>query len=142
MTKSRLALIGAGVLVVVFAAGWLWGASGRSAAENALETAELQLDLSSARADLLAARVALYNVNFGDASRRIEEARPALTRARDALNAAGRTAHAGFVDAALRAVEEAQRMAGALDQGANTRLAEAIDALAEIPAPAPAPAIE
>jgi len=138
MTKPKLALIGAGVLVAVFAAGWLFGASGRSAAEHARDTVELQLELESARAGLLAARVALYNVNFGDASRLMEQAKPALLRARDRLNASNRTAHAGSVDAAVRAVEDAQRMAGALDQGANTRLAEAIDALATVPAPSPA----
>jgi hypothetical protein len=128
MTRSRLVLIGAGVLVLSFVVGWLLGASGRSGAEQAQRQAEMLLDLQTGRARILEARVALYNVNFGDASRLLERAKPALARGRDALTAIGRAADAGSIDRALAAVDEAQRMVGSLDQGANTKLADALEA--------------
>src|SRR5688572_29161313 len=71
----------AGGLLVALLGGWIWGASGRSDAARALETAELRSDLLGARAAILDARVATYRVNFGEASQHLENARGLLSRA-------------------------------------------------------------
>jgi hypothetical protein len=69
--------------------------------------------------------VDLYNINFGNASRHLEDAKESLRRAAGRLAAAERTADAPQVDAALVQLEAAQQMAGRQDQGANARAAAA-----------------
>ena len=137
--KSRLSLVALVVVVVAFLGGLFLGRSGRSEVEAARNQAELLLDLQTGRARLLDARVAIYNVNFGEASRHIERAKGVLVRGRDTLNASNRTADAGHIDRVLVAIDEAQRMVGALDQSANTKLAEALDAFKELSLPDMAP---
>jgi len=50
---------------------------------RALQTSELRGELLGARAATLDARVAIYSVNFGEASRHLEDARGLLRRADD-----------------------------------------------------------
>lgn len=138
MTKSRLILIGAGVLILSYAAVWMLAASGRSEAERQAEEYVMLLQIQTGAASVLEGRISLYNVNFGDASRHFERAKPMFEQARDRLNATNRQADAGVLDRVIALVNEAQRMTGALDQGANTKAAEALDALRQISLPNPA----
>jgi hypothetical protein len=129
LSRTRLVVLALATLVVVLGLGFTWGASGRFAVQNALDDARQQLDLAEARGALLEARVSLYNVNFGDASRHFEEAKAPLRRARERYQQIGKNAAAGSISAALEHVEEGQRLAGALDQAANTKANDALQAI-------------
>ena len=126
---ARLALIALIAVVVVLGLGYAWGASGRRTVQTALDDAGQRLDLAEARGQLLEARVSLYNVNFGDASKRLEEAKLPLRRLRERYADAGRTDAARNIGAALEHVDEAQRLAGKLDQSANSKTGEALEAI-------------
>jgi hypothetical protein len=125
----RLVLIGFAAAVVLVGLGYALGVSGRSAMESALTDTRQQLDISEARAHVLDARVSLYNMNFGDASRRLEEAKEPLRRIRQRYVDGGRTDAVRSISAALEHVEEAQRLAGKLEQAANTKAGEALEAI-------------
>ena len=129
ISRMKLAAVAVGVLIVVLGLGYAWGASGRFEIQDALEQVRLELDLAEARGSLLEARVSLYNVNFGDASRHFEEARAPLRRAQERYQRMGDNAAAGNIAAALAHVEEGQRLASALDQGANAKASEALEAI-------------
>jgi hypothetical protein len=100
-------------------AGWVWGRSGQSDTAQALQTAELRGDLLGARAAVLDARVATYSVNFGEASGHLENARDLLRRADARLKSLGRSDEVKHVATALGSIDDAQRLAGKLDQNAN-----------------------
>ena len=119
-------------LAVALLAGWLWGRSSRPDMATALQTSELRDELLGARAATLDARVAIYNVNFGEASRHLEDARGVLRRADERLKSLGRDDEVRQVQTALASIDEAQRMAGKLDQGANSRAGEAAKAIADV----------
>jgi hypothetical protein len=129
MTRGRLPLIVLVALIVTLGLGYAWGAAGRWTVETALEDSHHQLDLADARGALLDARVSLYNNNFGDASRRFEDAKTTLRRVKDWLQDDGKNEAALSIDAAIRHVEEAQRLAGQLDPAANSRAGEALEAI-------------
>ena len=126
---GKLVLIGIAVLIVTLGVGYAWGAYGRVAIQGALDDTRQQLDLAEARGQLLDARVSLYNMNFGDASRRFEEAKPALRRTRDRYSERDRDEAARGIATALEHLEEAQRLANKLDQAANTKAGEALEAI-------------
>jgi hypothetical protein len=129
-----------GILVAVLialGAGWFWGASGRSESDRSAHAAELQRDLYHAHSSVLAARVDLYNVNFGDASRHLEDAKAALLVAGDQLKTAGRSDDATKLNQASARITEAQQMAGRLDQGANARAADAARIIGDVLAAPP-----
>jgi hypothetical protein len=128
---KMLKLAGAGVLLLVIAlgAGYWWGAAGRGIAQDALDGVQQRLDLAEARGHILEARVSLYNVNFGDAQRQLDDAKAPLTRARDRAQEQGRKGSADALSAALGHAQEAQRLAGRLDQSANSRANEALKAI-------------
>ena len=132
MTKAKLVLGVALGLAVALLAGWFWGASGRSDMAGALQASELRGDLLGARAAVLDARVAIYSVNFGEASRHLEDARGLLGRAEERLKSLGRDAELKQVQTAQASIDEAQRMAGKLDQNANSRAGEAAKLLADV----------
>ena len=119
-------------VMVALLAGWAWGTWSHSGTAGALQTAELRGELLGARAATLDARVAIYSVNFGEASAHLENARGLLRRADERLKALGRAGEAAQVAAALAAIDDAQRMAGKLDQNANTRAGDAAKVLAEL----------
>jgi hypothetical protein len=128
----KLILGVAGGLVVALLAGWIWGRSGQSDTARALQTSELRGDLLGARAAVLDARVAVYSVNFGEASRHLEDARGLLGRAEERLERLGRDDQVKQVQTAQAAIEDAQRMAGKLDQNANSRAGEAAKMIADV----------
>ena len=122
----------AGGLLVAVLAGWIWGTSGRSDAARALDTAELRSDLLGARAAILDARLAIYSVNFGEASQHLENARGLLRRAEQRFKSPARDDEGKQVQAALTAIDDAQRMTGKLDQSANSRAGDAAKILADL----------
>ena len=123
---AKMILGGIAAVLIALLAGFLWGASGKSTIERALERAELRNELNAARIAALAARVDIYNTNFGDASGHLEDARASVTRAIQRLESLDRDAEAQRLQSALGPIEEAQRLASKLDLGANARTAEAI----------------
>src|SRR6185295_5416128 len=128
MTKLVLG-IAAGLLVTLLA-GWIWGGSGRWAMARALQTCELRSDMLGARAAVLDARVAIYSVNFGEASKHLEDARGLLRRSDARLKSLGRNDQLSEVQTALASIGDAQRLAGQLDQSANSRAGEAAKVIA------------
>ena len=126
---GRLVLIGFVALIVTLGVGYVWGSSGRQAMQTTLESAQQHLDVAEARTSLLEARVSLYNVNFGDASRRFEEAKEPLRRIRKRYADDGNDEAVRRIAAALEHVDEAQRLAGKLDQAANSKAGEALEAI-------------
>ncbi len=129
MTRSKVVLAALVALVVCIGLGYAWGASGRGAAEDALAGAQRQLDLAEARGHLLDARVSLYNMNFGDATRGFEEAKVPLRRVQARYRDDGRDDAASAIETALQHIEEAQRLSGKLDQAANSKARDALDAI-------------
>ena len=117
------------LVVVALGAGFAWGSWGRGTAQNAVDEVRQQLDVAEARGHILEARVSLYNVNFGDAQRQLDDAKGPLTKARARAQAGGTKAAADAFTAALGHVQEAQRLAGRLDQNANSRANEALKAI-------------
>jgi hypothetical protein len=126
---GKLILIAAVTLIVTLGLGYAWGAYGRSAIQGALDDARQQLDLAEARGHLLDARVSLYNMNFGDASRRLEDAKAPLRRTRERYSDRDRDESARAMATAIEHVDEAQRLANKLDQSANTKTGEALEAI-------------
>lgn len=129
MRRGRIFLVVLGILIVCLGLGYAWGASGRRAMEAALDGARQELDLAQARGALLDARVSLYNNNFGDASRRLEDAKGPLRKVKERYQDGRKNDAAASIDAALTHVEEAQRLAGKLDPAANSRTGEALEAI-------------
>ena len=126
---GKIIATGLVTLIVVLGLGYGWGASGRRAIQTALDETKQQLDLAEARGHLLDARVSLYNMNFGDASRRLEEAKTPLHRTRDRYSENSKDQSARALATALEHVDEAQRLANKLDPGANTKAGEALEAI-------------
>jgi hypothetical protein len=126
---GRLIVTALVLALVILGFGYVWGASGRSAMQSTLDEARQRLDVAEARGELLDARVSLYNMNFGDASRRFEEAKTPLRRIRERYADEGKTDAARSISAALEHLEEAQRLAGKLDPAANTKAGEALEAI-------------
>jgi hypothetical protein len=129
MNAMKMAGIGLVGLIVAIGLGFAWGASGRSAAQDALAGVHQQLDVAQARGSILDARVSLYNVNFGEAQRQLEEAKTPLTRARDRAQNDGKKEAADAFSSALAKLQEAQGLAAKLDQSANSRAGEALKAI-------------
>jgi hypothetical protein len=129
MKMLKLGGLGILLLAVALGSGYWWGASGRAVAQGALDGVQQRLDLADARGNILDARVSLYNVNFGDAQRQLDDAKAPLTRALDRAKAEGKKESVDALTAALGHVQEAQRLAGRLDQSANSRANEALKAI-------------
>jgi hypothetical protein len=129
MTRGKWILTAVVALIVCLGLAYTWGASGRFALQRTLDQTRQQLDLAEARGLILDARVSLYNLNFGEASGSLEEAKAILRRTRERYQAAGRPDAALSIESAIRHVEEAQRLSGKLDQGANSRAGEALEAI-------------
>jgi hypothetical protein len=126
-------ILGIGVaLLVALGVGWAWGASGRSDVNRTLRIAELRDDLLEGRAAVLDARLDIYSVNFGDASRHLEAARRALRAADARLIGLGRQEDATRLKLALTRIDEAQRMAGQLNQNANALAADAAKTINDV----------
>ena len=119
-------------LLVALGVGWAWGAWGRSDINRALRIAELRDGLLEGRAAVLDARLDIYSVNFGEASRHLEAARSALRAADARLSGLGRQEDAQQLKIALTRIDEAQRMAGQLNQDANSLAADAAKTINDV----------
>jgi hypothetical protein len=136
MNTAKLVLGVFVALMVALLAGWLWGSSGSGELNRALQASALRNDLLDGRGAVLDARLEIYSVNFGEASRHLEHARGSLRRADEQLKSLGRQEDVARLESALAQIDEAQRLAGKLDQTANARAAEAakiIDAVLGTP---------
>jgi hypothetical protein len=133
--RGKLILYALLAVVVTLGGGWLWGASGRFSIAEEARFAELRADLADARAKVLAARVALFQSNFGEATRTLEMAKRPLERARDRFRLRGEEQKTAAVDKTIERIEAARRLAAAVDASANTRAAEAVTLLDGITLP-------
>jgi hypothetical protein len=132
MAKAKLVLGIASGLLVAFLAGWIWGAQSQPDLTGTLQTSELQVELLGARAAALDARVAIYSINFGEASRHLEDARGLLGRAVARLKSLGRVEEVKQLETALTHIDDAQSLAGKLDQTANSRAGDVARILADV----------
>ena len=119
-------------LLVALSVGWAWVASGRRDINRALGIAQLRDSLLEGRAAVLDARLDIYSVNFGEASRHLEAARSAVRAAVAELDGLGRPEEAKRLEIALTQIDEAQRMAGKLNQDANALAADAAKTLNDV----------
>jgi hypothetical protein len=129
MTRIKLVLAAFVAAIVIAGIGYAMGGSGRYQLQGALDETRERLDLAEARGHLLDARVSLYNVNFGDASKHFEESKAPLRRVRDRYQRVGKNAAAGSIGAAMAHIDEAQRLAGKLDQASNAKANDALEAI-------------
>ena len=132
MATTKL-ILGIGLALLVAAGvGWLWGASAKSNSDRSLQIAELRADLLEGRAAVLDARLDIYSVNFGEASRHFEAARTSLRAANARLMSLSRTDDATSLEVALTRIDEAQRLAGQLNQDANAVAADAAKTISDV----------
>jgi hypothetical protein len=129
--KAVLVMLAALALAVL--GGWIWGATGQWRTEAALAKAGVGLHLATARGSMLAARVSLFEVNFGEASRHLEDAKADLVTAAAAFDRMGLKGDAAAARDVAARVDQAKQQTGRLDQTANTTLAEAIRLLPKMP---------
>jgi hypothetical protein len=129
MSAGRIALALLVAILVTLGLGYVWGSSGRIPAERARDAAQQQLDLAEARGELLEARVSLYNVNFGDAARHFEQAKAPLQRVEERYRTEGKEDAATEIAAAIERASDGQKLAAKLDQGANSRANDALEAI-------------
>jgi len=116
-------------VALAFGAGWVIGASGRSAAEQGRNAAIAERDLAEVRALILDGRVSLFLSNFGDASQRFEQARALVEARQTDARETGQADRAGRLEIVLSHLRDAQRLAASLDAAAQTAAAEALRAL-------------
>ena len=74
----------------------------------------------------------IYSVTFGQAIGRLENARDLLHRADERLKRRGWSDEVKYVTTALASIDDAQRLAGKLDQNANGRAGEAARILSNV----------
>jgi hypothetical protein len=122
----------AAIVLAAAAAGWMYGASGRSEVEQARRAAVQRSDLTEARALVLEGVVALFQSNFGDATKRFDAARAVVERIQSALRETGQAERAGRLEIVLSHLRDAQRLAVALDANARNAADAALQALASV----------
>ena len=115
-----------------FVAGWLVGASGRSASEVAAGRAVEEAAFLSARALVLEGRVHLYQDNFGDARRAFTDAHTVVTTLQRRLRETGLGERAGLLEVGLGYLTQAADQATALDPGAQSAAEAALQTLDSI----------
>jgi hypothetical protein len=116
-------------IATAFGGGWLVGASGRSGVEQARGRAEERSEFSEVRALVLEGRISLFLVNFGDASRKFEQARTLARSVQTHLRETGQAERAGRLEIVIGHLGDAQRLAAALDAGAQNAAEQALTAL-------------
>jgi hypothetical protein len=122
----------AAIVLGAAVAGWMYGASGRSEVEQARRAAVQRADLNEARALVLEGNVALFQSNFGDATKRFDAARVVVERIQAALRETGQAERAGRLEVALSHLRDAQRLAVSLDANARNAADAALQAMASI----------
>jgi hypothetical protein len=127
--NPRVIGIAIGVLVAVFGIGWVSGASGKNDLEQARRAAVERAEFAEARGLVLSGRVSLFLVNFGDASRKFNEAAALVAKLQTSLREQGFAERAGNLEVALTQLREAQRLAVSLDSSAQNAAEAALKAL-------------
>ena len=122
----------AGAVVLAGAAGWVWGASGKSAVELERRAIEERAALTEARALVLDGRVSLFLSNFGDASRHFQAAGVILVSAQRRLRETSQAERAGQLEIVLAHLRDALRLSTALDQGAQNAADQALQTLKSV----------
>jgi hypothetical protein len=119
--RTRPVIGALAALLIALGGAWLWGASGHRDLDRALRASELRDDLLEAHTSVLGARVDLYEGNFPSASRRLEDARRLLRQAEERGTRLGWRDEVKRLDLARfeADIDEAQRLLGQLDQGAD-----------------------
>ena len=135
MTRLKQWGVMAGVALAVLAAGYVWGAWGRRAAERELARSNALVALGEARRNALSGSLDLYKLNFGAAATHFETARATTDRARGMLTDAGSTADPADLAAAITSLDEARALAAKLDQAAGQKAASAIALLDKAASP-------
>lgn len=102
-------------LVVAAGAGWLFGSSGRSAAERDRAAIELRAEFMEARALVLEARVSLYLSNFGDAVKQFQTGAERITNLQGRLRAMGQAEQASRLETAISSLRDAAQSAATFD---------------------------
>jgi hypothetical protein len=133
--------IGAVVLaiLVALAAGWFWGASGKSTISAGRRAFEERATIAETRAALLNARLSLIALNFGEAARDLATARTLATELQARLRETGQAERAGHVEIVLAHIRDAERLAAAPSRDAEASTAQAVDALKNIAPPTSPP---
>ncbi len=119
-------------VVLAFAAGWVWGASGKAGVELARRDLDDRADLAVARAETLDGRVKLVQQNFGDAGQRFARAQGLVEKVQLRWRETAQTERVGHLEVVLSHLKEARRLCAALDATAQDAAAEAGDALETI----------
>ena len=138
MAKMKIVLWGLLDAVILLGAGWLWGSSGRWDAEAGLRDNQLRLRLADARGALALSRVDLFELNYGQASRHLQQAKDALNEVLGQLGSSAQKPMSDAVREALAKTVEAQQLAASVNTTANERAAEALKSLERAPAAPPA----
>jgi hypothetical protein len=128
MTLKTLGIV-AGSIVLAFGVGWYVGASGRAALSLQLAQTGLGADATEVRASILDARLSLAQSNFGDARRAMQRAQGAAQRVEVRLRELGQADRASGVQTVLAHLGEADRLATALDPGADQAAQQALRTL-------------
>jgi len=119
-------------LVVAAGAGWVVGASSRTALELEQQRTLMRAEFAESRAQVLDGRVSLYESNFGDAVERFQRARDLIGRIQVSLRELGQVEQAGRLEIAISHLSDAQRAAAAFDPSQGHFSADqAIQALAK-----------
>jgi hypothetical protein len=125
MTLKTLGIIAGGV-VLAFGVGWCTGTSGRTEVSLQLSETAIRADVAEVRASVLDARLSFSQANFGDGRRAVQRARAVAEGLQVRLRETGRADRAGAVQAVLVSLDEADRLAGALDAAASDAAANAL----------------
>ena len=132
MSSKQIGLTAAAVLIAGLG-GWVYGASGSSAREQARLAEAQRADLAEVRAHILEGRVSLFLTNFGDASRHFESARTVLERVQSRLRETAQAERAGRLQIPIAHLRDAQHLASAFDSAAQNAAEEALRARTEGP---------
>lgn len=116
-------------VVVALGIGWLLGASGKSTLAQERDELALRHQAVQAEALMLGARVSLFETNFGDAGRRLDEALALVTSVQARLRERGEAERAGRLEIVAGRVREAAQLARQFDGAAQTPIDAAIDGL-------------
>jgi hypothetical protein len=128
MTARRL-LIAVLMVLSVFGAGWMTGASGRAALELARNQLERRGQMLEARAALFEGRVAVAHANFGLARESFGRAGTTVGRLQASMRETGEAERAGRLEIAVAHLRDAARLAGEVNANADAAAAEALRAL-------------
>jgi hypothetical protein len=123
------------VALAILAAGWVWGASGKAAVDQARRATETQLHYARARAGILDGRLTLVGNDYANAAALFAQAQTELETLQRMLREVGRAELGGQVEIVLSHVRRARDAAAAGNANAWTAADAALQALKGIVLP-------